>query len=295
MTDCRSSDGGESCCTSLDVKGGSYDRTYTNTGDGGTATADLATVSAFRLDKYEVTVGRFAAFVTAWNQGCGWKPAAGSGKHTHLHGGRGLQNGSGAGSYEPGWLASDDARVDPTSGHLNCNTNYATSPTQGITLPINCVSWWEAYAFCIWDGGFLPSEAEWEYAAAGGSQLLEYPWGNTPPGTSNLYAIYGCDYPMAGNNCTGTAFIAPVGTAEAGAGAFGQVDLMGSVAEWTLDTYARYVVPCDDCAHLEPASSRVVRGGSFESPLSMLSPTDRDLELPAKRRFAIGFRCARAP
>jgi formylglycine-generating enzyme required for sulfatase activity len=28
-------------------------------------------------------------------------------------------------------------------------------------LPINCVNWWESYAFCIWDGGFLPSEAEW--------------------------------------------------------------------------------------------------------------------------------------
>ena len=49
---------------------------------------------------------------------------------------------------------------------------------------MNCVNWFEAYAFCIWDGGFLPSDTEWEYAAAGGSLQREYPWGSTAPGTA---------------------------------------------------------------------------------------------------------------
>ncbi|MGO9835775.1 MAG: SUMF1/EgtB/PvdO family nonheme iron enzyme [Polyangiaceae bacterium] len=41
-----------------------------------------------------------------------------------------------------------------------------------LTDSIDCVNWYESYTFCIWDGGFLPSEAEWEYAAGGGSHSL---------------------------------------------------------------------------------------------------------------------------
>ena len=86
--------------TSLEVPGGTYDRTYTNDGGGPTGQADPASVSGFRLDKNLVTVGRFRQFVAA--SVAGWVPAAGSGKHTHLNGGQGLTNSGGPG-YEPGW------------------------------------------------------------------------------------------------------------------------------------------------------------------------------------------------
>ena len=93
------------------------------------------------------------------------------------------------------------------------------------TLPINCIDWYEAYAFCIWDGGFLPSEAEWEYAAAGGDEQREYPWGSTDPecdlATSSLYLISDCNYPPGSTACSGVVNIAPVGTATAGRGALG--------------------------------------------------------------------------
>jgi sulfatase modifying factor 1 len=188
--------------------------------------------------------------------------------------------------------------IDPTTANLQCGSPYNTwtaTVTTNENLPINCVNWWESYAFCIWDGGFLPSEAEWEYAAAGGNQQLEYPWGNpvssstTDPGTANLHAIYDLLYR---DNATD---IAPVGFASLGVGTWGQFDLAGEVFEWNLDWYATYADPCTDCAYLTAASSRVIRGGPFDSAASLLLPPIRYSFTPADRIGGVGFRCARTP
>lgn len=161
---------------------------------------------------------------------------------------------------------------------------------------MTCASWAEAYAFCIWDGGFLPSEAEWEYVAAGGSQELEYPWGSAPPGTSNMYAIYGCYYPSSAGTCSGVANIAPVGSAPLGAGLFGNLDIVGNVSEWTLDYYtASYVDPCVDCSYLTSTTTRVVRGGLYSSGSTHLEPPWRNSTGTGSRNGGIGFRCARSP
>src|SRR5580692_2585075 len=101
---------GENCCTSQTVTGGTYDRTYSLNADGGLSIGNAAaTVSSFRLDKYEVTVGRFRTFVTSWI--AGWRPAPGSGKHTHLNGGLGLSDADSPGAYELGWIADDDGMI----------------------------------------------------------------------------------------------------------------------------------------------------------------------------------------
>jgi formylglycine-generating enzyme len=299
-TNCGTSSSLESCCTSPAVTGGTYHRTYTNSGDGGTGEADPASVTGFRLDKYDVTVGRFRQFVNAWAGGAGYTPPAGSGKHTHLNGGQGLTNSESPGTFEPGWVASDNGNIAPTNTNLACQATYATwTSTSGNheSLPINCVNWFESYAFCIWDGGFLPSESEWEYAAAGGSQQREYPWGTTAPGTASQYAIYGCYYPSGTGSCTAVTNIAPVGSATSGAGLWGQLDLAGNMWQWTLDVYnGAYVNPCTDCAYFSSvASGGVLRGGSYPGPAASLVPVIRNNLPPTDRNANFGFRCARTP
>jgi formylglycine-generating enzyme required for sulfatase activity len=305
VTNCGAT--GESCCTTLEVPGSGaagYYRTYTNTGSGPTDEADLAVVSGLRVDKYLVTVGRFRQFVAAWNNGAGYTPPAGSGKHTHLNSGQGLS--ATAGGFEPGWATTDNSSIQPSDGHLQCDPQYSTwttGETGDETLPMNCVNWYEGYAFCIWDGGFLPSEAEWEYVAAGGSEQREYPWGATPPGTSSQYAICGngnnnCYYPNI-EACTNVSNIAPVGKATLGGSKWEQLDMVGEVWEWTMDMLNTYL-PCTDCVNLtsnadppvEPFSSRVVRGGVFSADVSTLA---RYGDVGSGRSADYGFRCARVP
>jgi formylglycine-generating enzyme len=167
-----------------------------------------------------------------------------------------------------------------------------------------CMTWYEAYAFCIWDEGFLPSEAEREYAAAGGSQQREYPWGTTAPGNENRYAIYGCFYPSGSGTCVSPlvstfANIAPVGTATLGAGLWGQLDLAGSLYDWTLDWYGGYVTPCTDCARLNAVAGDPVKmtpGGVFDvAPTSHLRPPSVDGARPDGRNGSMGIRCGRNP
>jgi sulfatase modifying factor 1 len=293
--------GTESCCTSLEVPGGSFFRTYDPAIDGGvqvlpdggpTAESGLAIVSGYRLDKYLVTVGRFRDFVSAL--GAGWLPMPTGGKHAHLNGGKGLA-GSGGGT-EPGWAMSDNANLTPTDTTLACEPTYPTwtnPAANNENLPINCVNWWEAYAFCIWDEGFLPSEAEWEYAAAGGSEQREYPWGNAAPGL--MYAIYNSEYTMPTGSCPGTGCLAPVGTPSQGAARWGQLDLVGEVYEWALDYDGPFTSPCVDCADFTPLMYRSGRGGSFVAGAPGLRPPTFGSADPAKPKAAIGFRCARTP
>lgn len=288
----------ESCCTSLPVPGGTFFRSY----DDVTFTDQSypATVSAFRLDKYEITVGRFRKFVAVWDKG--WRPAQGDGKHAYVNGGKGLADSSNPGSYETGWTKTWSANLATTSGgwdtNLQCDAKYQTW-TPGVTThenhPINCVTWYEAYAFCIWDGGFLPTEAEWNFAAAGGSEQRQYPWGSAPPDCS--YANFkgasgGTDFCVL----PGTGSMNDVGSeSPKGDGKFGQADLSGNAWEWTLDWYSSpYVVQCIDCAYLSSTSDHEVRGGSFDNTPLYLQSAYRPAFAPS-RSYGRGARCARAP
>jgi formylglycine-generating enzyme required for sulfatase activity len=175
---------------------------------------------------------------------------------------------------------------------------------------MNCVTWYEAYAFCIWDGGFLPSQAEWEYAAAGGSEQRLYPWGSMDPGTENRYAIYGCYYPSGSAECDpGPKQISPAGVASLGVGRWGQLDLSGNVSQVVMDYFTgMFVDPCVDCAYLTPTTlqtnpnvtpgMRVEVGDYCQGDAEGLVPSFPvgGVASPATNRgWGIGFRCARTP
>jgi sulfatase modifying factor 1 len=312
---CGGPNGTDDCCASLDVPleaQGAFLRDYD--GVGGHLSPDFpATVTRFRLDVYEVTVGRFRKFANAASSEDGsvpWVPPRGSGKHAHLNGTQGLVNGGDAGTvYEPGWDPSWDAYLPTsTSGWDSsllqdfCNSDasmrsntWTKSAGPNENLPIDCVTWYQAYAFCIWDGGFLPSSTEWNFAASGGNNQWVFAWGDNL--FSQDYAIYNCYYgsPPFGNNCNGLASIAPVGSAPKGRGFWGQLDLNGSMYEWTLDYGGFYPNPCNDCANFTTGNLRILRGGGFDSQPNEIETAFRDSSDPLRPHGDVGFRCARVP
>lgn len=296
--------GTTNCCTSATVPGNAigaslagatFYRSYDVAAD--TMFKDTnypATVSDFRLDNYEVTVARFRAFVNAGYGTQAKPPMAGAGAHPSI---------SGSG-WNAGWNTSLAPNTATLISNLKCNSTYRTwTDMAGANenLPINCIDWYTAMAFCIWDGGYLPTEVELNYAEAGGSEQRTYPWSS--PATSVAidcsYANYRVNNP-SGTYCVNgtTGGLNRVGAASPkGDGKWGHSDLGGNVYEWALDWYTSpYPTSvCDDCAHLGPASYRVVRGGSFFYLAVDLRTALRNNYAPASGWDTVGMRCARMP
>jgi sulfatase modifying factor 1 len=274
------------CCGSSVVPGGSFYRSYDGVTANYTSTAYPATVSNFRLDENEITVGRFRKFVAAYTQNM---TPAGAGKNPND-------------ASDTGWATAWNAQLETNATTLStavaCGGGTWTPAAGDLATesrPMNCLDWFEAEAFCIWDGGRLPTEAEWNYAAAGGSEQRIYPWGSSTPGANASLAVYGCYYNGTGT-CSGVASIAIVGTITAGEGKWGQADLGGNVLEWVADWYGAYPVPCTNCSAPSGAIPyRVHRGGSFSQDASTLLSSVRDADAPAVHYLTYGARCARLP
>jgi formylglycine-generating enzyme required for sulfatase activity len=267
--------GDRSCCESQAVPGGTFRRSY----DGVTltdASVSEATVGAFRLDTYLVTVGRFRTFVDAGQGTQAVPPAPGAGAHAQIAGS----------GWDPAWDVSLIGAGGLPAALACGGESWTAAPGANESLPINCVSWFEAFAFCAWDGGFLPTEAEWNFAAAGGDEQRVYPWSSPPAST----AIDDGDAVYCGHACA----LAPVGSrSPAGDGRWGQADLAGSVWEWNLDWQQDYGEPCVDCAAVGDGTYRIARGGGFKSPPETLLAGARSWGTPAERDSFFGFRCAR--
>ena len=134
-------------------------------------------------------------------------------------------------------------------------------------------------------------------------QQRAYPWSNPPGDLATLDGSHASYSPDSGANCIGDGMpgcaltdLVFVGSKPTGDGRWGQSDLAGNLYEWALDWYsATYVKPCMDCANLTPASTRVLRGGSFLNVATDVRTDHRGNFSPTYRGSNFGVRCARTP
>lgn len=280
----------ESCCMSLELPAGTGASFMIGSGEG-SGDSDYhpealsierpetaVSISGVLIDKYEVTVGRFRSFVESQT----WLPEAGAGALP--------------GVPETGWQSPAfdgiPSSVDAWNAELSCHdaATWTTDVGGNEDMPINCVSWYAAFAFCIWDGGRLPMEAEWEFAAAGGNEDRLFPWGAQDPLESSTRAVMDQAQPER------------VGSRqESGNGRWGHADLAGNLSEWVFDYFAvdyyatlQVAVNCQDCPNTSPSSARVFRGGAYSAVASnALRSAWRSSVDPTTRNRGLGFRCAR--
>src|SRR5579862_3670565 len=123
-------------------------------------------------------------------------------------------------------------------------------PDRAADLPVYNVNWDDANAYCRWKGERLPTEAEWERAARGGKDALDYPWGDQPDPKLARFNVSSGPGPVAKFPSNG----------------FGVYDMAGNVSEWTADWFdAAYYQNSPTVNPTGPPTGeyKVIRGGAW--------------------------------
>lgn len=153
--------------------------------------------------------------------------------------------------------------------------------------PVNCVDWEQARTFCEWREARLPTEAEWERAASGASEL-KYPWkGNA---AHCIFAVM----QHGGHGCAKERTW-PVCSKPKGMTADGLCDVAGNVSEWVQDWYDDnfYVnTGTRNPLNATPSASKSRRGGSWIDGGELLRVSSRQRSAASARLTFVGFRCA---
>ncbi|HEY1011614.1 MAG TPA: SUMF1/EgtB/PvdO family nonheme iron enzyme [Herpetosiphonaceae bacterium] len=163
------------------------------------------------------------------------------------------------------------------------------APPLGIEdHPVVDVTLDDARAYAEWAGKRLPSEAEWEKAAAwhpGEQRSLRYPWGDD------------WDANCANSRDGGAGGTVPAGAyIPAGDSPSGVAELSGNVWEWTASAYRKYPYSPDDGREdPEVGGLRVTRGGSWTCSPEVLRAANRNVCAAGDADFELGFRCAADP
>ena len=153
---------------------------------------------------------------------------------------------------------------------------------------MNYIDWQQAVDFCMWAGGRLPSEAEWEYAARSGGQHIIYPWGD-----EDATCAYAVMY-EGGHGC-GTDRTMVVCSKTDGNTLQGLCDIAGNVNEWVRDTWHDTYdgAPGDGSAWEDGGTDRVARGGSLFNYLGDVRAAKRGYAPPDSGWANVGARCVR--
>ena len=167
--------------------------------------------------------------------------------------------------------------------------------------PVVCVNWEQAQNYCEnWAGGELPTEAQWEWAARGGEEGYDFPWGNDNLPSCEKSVVNGVNF----GDCFDNQHPIPVNSFYPNG--YGLYDMSGNVKEWIFDWYAEYYTFASLVENVNPTGPitgtlHVIRGGSWDSELSDLRVTNRSKEIAKDKAKGesfyddLGFRCVVNP
>ena len=198
---------------------------------------------------------------------------------------------------DAGWSFIQEQGIEaPKYWFRDDNGNWLTRSMDHVALvnprrPVIHVCYYEAVAYCRFVGMRLPTEAEWEKAAAwdaASQQKLRFPWGNDSwsPDKANL-DVTGWD-------------TAEIGAYPAGVSPVGCHQMVGDVWEWTASDFMGYpgfqAFPYDEYSKIFFGSDyKVLRGGSWAVHLGAIRNTFRNWDFPIRRQIFSGFRLAADP